>query len=105
MRYVFVVLLLMLPTQALSVEWTHQQKLRLGIIEDKQMVTCRLATKKIIRNQKICIFSGANNTTDTIFIDRFEYCPKQIKCVYRPDQEKPNILEMMESLEKSLKKR
>jgi hypothetical protein len=46
---------------------------------------------------------GANNTTETIFIDKFEYCPRQIQCVYEPEKDRPNILEMMESLEESLK--
>lgn len=91
--------------RAQAVDWTHEQKLRLGLIDKKTMVTCRLAKRKVIRDQKICIYLGANNTTDTIFIDKWEYCPRQIQCVYEPEKDTPNILEMMESLEKSLKKR
>ena len=73
--------------------------------KDKQYVTCRLAKKKIVLTQKICIYLGPNKTTDTIFIDRFEYCPRQIKCIYEPNKSTPMIEEMMKSLEESLKKR
>ena len=48
---------------------------------------------------------GPNKTTDTVFIDRFEYCPRQIKCVYEPNKSTPMIEEMMKSMEESLKKR
>ena len=92
-------------SHARAVDWTPMQKIWRGIVEDKTMVTCRLAKRKVIREQKICIYTGANNTTDTIFIDKWEYCPRQIQCVYEPEKEKPNILEMMESLEESLSKR
>ena len=61
------------------------------LAKDKQLVTCRLAKKKIIKDQKICLFRGPNNTTDTVFIDRFELCPRTIKCIYEPN--KSNILE------------
>lgn len=86
-----------------SESWTPMQKLWRGITEEKKMVVCRLAKKKVVRDQKICLYMGANNTTETVFIDKFEFCPRQIQCVYEPEKDKPNILEMMESLEESLK--
>ena len=73
--------------------------------KDKQYVTCRLAKKKIVLTQKICIYLGPNRTTDTVFIDRFEYCPRQIQCIYEPNKSTPMIEEMMRSMEESLKKR
>tara|TARA_B100001057_G_scaffold495737_1_gene595448 strand:- start:270 stop:605 length:336 start_codon:yes stop_codon:yes gene_type:complete len=73
--------------------------------KDKQYVTCRLAKKKIVLTQKICIYLGPNRTTDTVFIDRFEYCPRQIQCIYEPNKSIPMIEEMMKSMEESLKKR
>ena len=73
--------------------------------KDKIYVNCRLAKRKIVLLQKICIYTGANNTTDTVFIDRFEYCPSQIQCIYEPNKSTPMIEEMMKSLEESLKKR
>jgi hypothetical protein len=72
--------------------------------KDVQLITCRLAKRKIILTQKICIYLGANNTSDTVFIDRFEYCPRVIKCIYEPNKSTPMIEEMMKSLEDTLKK-
>ena len=71
---------------------------------DKVFVTCRLAKRKIVLTQKICIYTGANNTNETIFVDRFEYCPRQIKCVYKPNKSVPMVEEMMKSLEETLRK-
>lgn len=75
------------------------------LAKDKQLVTCRLAKKKIVKDQKICLFRGPNNTTDTVFIDRFELCPRTIKCIYEPNKSTPMIQEMMKSIEESLKSR
>lgn len=102
----FVVALLFLafavaPTPTLSEGRTYNADKE----KDKVLVTCRLAKKKIVLTQKICIYLGPNKTTDTVFIDRFEYCPRQIKCVYEPNKSTPMIEEMMKSLEESLKKR
>ena len=72
--------------------------------KDKQYVTCRLAKKRIVLTQKICIYIGPNKTNDTIFIDRFEYCPRQIQCIYQPNKSIPMIEEMMQSLEDTLRK-
>ena len=66
------------PTTALSIGRTYNAEEK---EKDKQYVTCRLAKKKIVLTQKICIYLGANKTTDTVFIDRFEYCPRQIQCL------------------------
>ena len=89
------------PTTALSQGRTYNSNKE----KDKQYVTCRLAKKKIVLTQKICIYLGPNKTTDTVFIDRFEYCPRQIQCIYEPNKSTPMIEEMMKSLEESLKKR
>ena len=102
----FVVVLLAIAfafpsTSALSLGRTYNDNKE----KDKQLVTCRLAKKKIVLTQKICIYLGPNKTTDTVFIDRFEHCPRQIKCVYEPNKSTPMIEEMMKSLEESLKKR
>ena len=102
----FVVVLLAIAfafpsTSALSLGRTYNDNKE----KDKQLVTCRLAKKKIVLTQKICIYLGPNKTTDTVFIDRFEYCPRQIQCVYEPNKSTPMIEEMMKSLEESLKKR
>ena len=106
-RYVWLLSLsfIAFTSHAHAVDWTPMQKIWRGLVEDKTMVTCRLAKRKVIREQKICIYLGANNTNETIFIDKWEYCPRQIDCVYEPEKDRPNILEMMESLEESKNKR
>ena len=76
-----VILILLIPNQSVAVDWTPMQKIWRGLVQEKTMITCRLAKKKVIREQKICIYTGANNTTDTIFIDKWEYCPRQVKCI------------------------
>lgn len=90
------------PTTSLSKGRTYNAEEK---SKDKVLVTCRLAKKKIVLTQKICIYLGPNKTTDTVFIDRFEFCPKQIKCIYEPNKSTPMIEEMMKSMEESLKKR
>ena len=72
--------------------------------KDKQYVTCRLAKRKIVVTQKICIYIGPNKTNDTVFIDKFEYCPRQIQCIYQPNKSIPMIEERMKSLEDTLRK-
>ena len=89
-------------TTALSIGRTYNAE---GKEKDKILVNCLLAKRKIVLTQKICICKGPNNTTDTVFIDRFEYCPRQIKCVYEPNKSTPMIEGMMKSMEESLKKR
>ena len=88
------------PTTALSEGRTYNSNKE----KDKQYVTCRLAKKRIVLTQKICIYLGPNKTNDTVFIDRFEYCPRQIKCIYEPNKSIPMIEEMMQSLENTLRK-
>lgn len=90
------------PTTSLSKGRTYNAE---GKEKDKVLVNCLLAKKKIVLTQKICIYLGPNKTTDTVFIDRFEFCPKQIKCIYEPNKSTPMIEEMMKSMEESLKKR
>ena len=93
----------------LGVVQTSSEALSKGVLynkkdKDKIYVTCRLAKRKIVLTQKICIYTGANNTNETIFVDRFEYCPRQIKCVYQPNKSVPMVEEMMKSLEETLRK-
>ena len=59
--------------------------------KDKIYVTCRLAKRKIVMTQKICIYTGANNTTETIFVDKWSVliCPNQMQCIYEPNKTVP----------------
>ena len=84
-------------------KWAWQQK-QYKKTNKKIYVTCRLAKRKIVMTQKICIYTGANNTTETIFVDKWEICPNQMQCIYEPNKTVPMIEQMMKSLEETLKK-
>jgi len=71
--------------------------------KDKIYVTCRLAKKKIVLTQKICLYQGPNKTTDTVFISRFEHCPPSMRCIYEPNKQAPMIQEMLQSIEDAMR--
>jgi len=97
MRWLLI-LALLLPFELNAAGRTYKEAEK-----DKIYVTCRLAKKKIILTQKICFYTGTNNTTETIFISRFEYCPSEIRCIYEPNKKKPMVQEMFKSIEESLR--
>ena len=80
-----------------SRDYTRQQKIWQGKIEEKKYTTCRL--KKIVKSQitgrQACIYQGGNKTFE-MMIER--NCPKQYKCYYNPNGEEPDIDKVMESL-------
>ena len=90
--------LFIIPQEAWSAGRTYKEAEK-----DKIYVTCRLAKKKIVITQKICFYMGTNNTTETVFISKFEYCPREMKCVYEPNKKRPMIQEMFKSIEESLR--
>lgn len=73
--------------------------------KDKIYTACRLSKRKVVKDQMICIYIGANGTNETIFNEKYEACPRTIQCIYEPNKSLPSIDEMMNSLEKSLKGR
>jgi hypothetical protein len=54
-----------------------------------KMTTCRLASQILGKDQRVCVFVGANNTQYREYLpyDAGE-CPRQYQCPYRPN-EKP----------------
>jgi len=80
-----------------SKDYTRQQKIWQGKIQEKKYTTCRL--KKIVKSQitgqQACIYQGGNKTFE-MMIER--NCPKQYKCYYNPNGEEPDIDKVMESL-------
>ncbi len=95
-------LLLLLGVRAFAYEYkskdyTRQQKIWQGKIQERKYTTCRL--KKIVKSQitgqQACIYQGGNKTFE-MMIDR--NCPKQYKCIYNPNGEEPDIDKVMESL-------
>ena len=96
--FLIIIFIILLPTQAQAPArtWKEAEK-------DKIYVTCRLAKKKIVLTQKICLYQGANRTRETIFISKFEYCPRTIQCIYEPNKQAPMIQEMLESIEDAMR--
>jgi hypothetical protein len=80
-----------------SKDYTRQQKVWQGKIQERKYTTCRL--KKIVKSQitgqQACIYQGGNKTFE-MMIER--NCPKQYKCIYNPNGEEPSIDKVMESL-------
>jgi hypothetical protein len=69
-----------------------------------EYVACRLKGCEIINKQRVCIYQGANNTVDQVWIDFHEFFPKEIQCKYDPKKEKPpTIQETFEAIKKSRK--
>ena len=69
-----------------------------------EYVACRLKGCQTINNQQVCIYHGANNTVDQVWIDYGEYVPNEIQCKYDPKQEKPaSIQETFEKIRESQK--
>ena len=80
-----------------SKDYTRQQKVWQGKIQERKYTICRL--KKIVKSQitgqQACIYQGGNKTFE-MMIER--NCPKQYKCIYNPNGEEPSIDKVMESL-------
>ena len=80
-----------------SKDYTRQQKIWQGKVQEKKYTTCRL--KKIVKSQitgeQACIYQGGNKTFEMMIEKN---CPKQYKCIYNPNGEEPNIDKVMESL-------
>jgi hypothetical protein len=67
-----------------------------------EYVTCRLKGCEKIDGQRLCIYQGANNTVDHVWIDVHEFFPKEIQCKYDPKNEKPpSMRETFKQIEKS----
>ena len=68
-------------------------------------VVCRLKACTIIQDNRVCVYHGPRNTTDTLFLDPDEWFPKEFMCKYMPNEERPpSIHETFEAIRKSQKK-
>tara|TARA_R100001440_G_scaffold2752_1_gene7515 strand:+ start:413 stop:1105 length:693 start_codon:yes stop_codon:yes gene_type:complete len=69
-----------------------------------EYVICRLQGCQTIDKERLCIYHGANNTVDSVWLDTSEYFPKEIQCKYDPKNEKPpSLRETFKAIEKSRK--
>ncbi len=69
-----------------------------------EYVVCRLQGCQTIDGERLCIYHGANNTVDNVWLDTSEYFPKEIQCKYDPKNEKPpSLRDTFKAIEKSRK--
>lgn len=67
-----------------------------------EYVVCRLSGCEAIDGERLCIYHGANNTVDSVWINLHEHIPKEIQCKYDPKNEKPpSMRETFKQIEKS----
>ena len=68
-------------------------------------VVCRLQACTKIGDNRVCVYHGPNNTTDTLFLDPNEWFPREFQCRYQPNEKKPpSIQETFEQIRKSQEK-
>lgn len=68
-------------------------------------VICRLQACKVIAGNRVCVYHGPNNTTDTLFLDPNEWFPREFQCKYTPNEERPpSIQETFKQIRESQKK-
>ena len=64
-----------------------------------KMTTCRLASQIVGKNQRVCVFIGANNTQYREYIpyDAGE-CPREYQCPYRPNEKPFDLKSVIRSI-------
>jgi len=71
---------------------------------DPEYVICRLKGCDIIDDKRVCIYHGANNTVDSVWLDPIEFYPREIQCKYEPNKKKPpTVRETFDAIRKSRK--
>ena len=69
-----------------------------------EYVVCRLQGCQTIDGERLCIYHGANNTVDSVWLNLHEYFPKEIQCKYDPQNGKPpSLRDTFKAIEKSRK--
>ena len=83
-------------------DYTLEQKIRRGDVDEKKYTTCRLKKRLKSRTtgRQACIYLGGNKTYTLMYEDN---CPRQYRCVYNPGGVEPNIDDVIDSLN-SIKK-
>tara|TARA_B100002019_G_C21192923_1_gene559827 strand:- start:281 stop:610 length:330 start_codon:yes stop_codon:yes gene_type:complete len=78
-------------------DYTRQQKIQRGDVQEKKYTTCRLkkTVKSRVSGRQACIYQGGNKTYTLMYEDN---CPRQYKCVYNPWSKEPSIDDIIDSL-------
>ena len=72
--------------------------------DNVKMTTCRLASQILGNNQRVCVFTGANNTQYREYVPYDAGpCPRQYQCPYRPNKKPFDIKSVVRSIKKQFK--
>ena len=95
-KYVSLILLILLLLPTASAREDDSTSIK--------MTTCRLASQILGNKQRVCVFTGANNTQ---YREYLPYdagpCPRQYQCPYRPNKEPFDIKSVVRSIKKQFK--
>ena len=70
-----------------------------GIVSAKKMTTCRLASQLLTKEQRICVFVGANHTQYREYVPvGAGECPKEYQCPYRPNEKPFDLKSVIRSI-------
>ena len=95
-KYVSLILLLLLLLPTASAREDDSTSIK--------KTTCRLASQILGNNQRVCVFTGANNTQYREYIPYDAGpCPRQYQCPYRPNKKPFDIKSVVRSIKKQFK--
>jgi hypothetical protein len=70
----------------------------------KVMTTCRLASQILGNNQRVCVFTGANNTQYREYLPYDAgVCPREFQCPYRPNEKPFSLKSVIKSIKKQFR--
>ena len=72
-----------------------------GVVYARKMTTCRLASQVLVKDQRICVFIGANGTQYNEYVpyDAGD-CPKEYQCPYRPNEKPFDLKTIIKGIKK-----
>ena len=94
----FLLLLASVFSKTYAKEYTYKQKVHQGKIKEPKYTTCLRKKMVHYKGGLACIYQGAGKTFEIEFTDKSIGCPRQYKCVYKPNGSEPNIDDVMKSL-------
>ena len=94
----FLLLLTSIFSKSQAKDYTRQQKIHQGKITEPKYTRCLRKKMVHYKGGLACIYQGAGKTFEIEFTDKSIGCPRQYKCVYKPNGSEPNIDDVMKSL-------
>ena len=75
----------------------------MAVASERTYVPCRLAGCEMIGEQRVCLYRGANNTTESVSYMVGEWIPTTYQCVYEPNKDPPLTLrETLDAIKEAL---